>query len=248
MSWFILVPLLNLPTAIADEAPPPPIVNGEHTEDWPAVGQLMMCWGGCDMFCSGTLVDERWVITAAHCVEALDEYADYGYKMKFGVGPSLQDIEDSALIASWASHPSYNSYTLKHDIGVIELESDITAVEPMAVNKDSVSNAWVGESLTYVGYGVTSDYENDGGVKRYAEMPLESYDSGLLYSLDTSDGQNVCYGDSGGAALEDLGDGNYELVGVNSYVFGWESNGTACVGGGSGATRVDTHLDFIRDY
>ena len=91
-----------------------------------------------------------------------------------------------------------------------------------------------------------SDYYSSG-IKRYAEMPIYSYDNQFIYALDTADDQNLCSGDSGGAALEDNGGGNYELAGVNSFVFAYSSY-TTCEGGGSGATRVDRNIDFIEDY
>ena len=68
-------------------------------------------------------------------------------------------------------------------------------------------------------------------------------------------------GDSGGASLRYVErgdpewldewehyehDSRYVLVGVNSFVFA--QSGGPCDGGASGATRIDAHLDWLREY
>jgi len=66
----------------ADSPTPPPIVDGQPTSAFKAVGALVAVNNaGNDYFefCSGTLVDDKAVITAAHCIESIFEYIDYGY-------------------------------------------------------------------------------------------------------------------------------------------------------------------------
>ena len=79
------------PSALAEEAPP--VVNGSTTSDYEAVGVLLACESrGCSSFCSGNLVEANWVVTAAHCVDAMADYDRYGYDVYFGVGISWGDV------------------------------------------------------------------------------------------------------------------------------------------------------------
>jgi len=145
--------------------------------------------------------------------------------------------------------------SIENDVGIVELRSSLTSVDWMYVNKDNVNNSWIDDELTYVGYGITSDCTSNNdpdcytsGYKRYAKMPVYTFDSQFIYSLDLEDEQNICSGDSGGAALEKVSNNTYELAGVNSFGFAYESNYTTCEGGGSGAARVDKYISWIEGY
>jgi MYXO-CTERM domain-containing protein len=238
-------------TAFAQEAPP--IVNGDTTRDYGAVVTLYAAdsRGYGYNFCSGTLIAPDVVLTAAHCVAAMDENEDYGYpNLLVLVGYDLNSdtgITDYAEASSWAEHPSYNDNTLQNDIGIIELSSRITSVDYMPVNKDSISNRDIGDEYRYVGWGVTRDNGSDSTKKRYADLPAYDYDSYFLYAYDPSDNQNVCSGDSGGAGFELDASGNvYELAAVNSFVA--DDDSTPCEGGYTGGTRVDRYISWIEGY
>ncbi len=247
-----LAAVLASSLATADELPPPPIVNGSTTNNYEPVCAIMAAdssyWYGS--FCSCTLINRYWAVTAAHCVEAANE--DYrGYNIYVVFGGDLYDDSwiDYNLVSDAIEHPSYNSSTLANDIGLLELAGNgVTGVDIMPVNEDNVTNSWIGDELTYVGFGITGDNDHhSGGIKRYAEIPVYGYDSTFIYGRDTRDDQNVCSGDSGGAALEYVGSGKYELAGVNSFVW-TEWGGDPCDDGASGAVRLDRYLSWINGY
>jgi hypothetical protein len=229
-----------------------PMVNGTPTSDYPAVGALLVIddsgFGGA--ICSATLIDPGWAVTAAHCVELVNN--DYSsFDAYFAVGPDVyaaDGIVDHALVSAATRHPDFNASTLVNDVGVLELAGTIEAADPMPVNVDTIDNSWLGKDLRYVGYGITADGAKDGGVRRTADIPVETYDHMFIYSYDQTGTFNVCSGDSGGAGLEILGDGMFELAAVNSFVYSPDKDETPCVGGATGGTRVDRFIDWLSTY
>ena len=206
-------------------------------------------------FCSGTLIHEKWVATAAHCVEAVEEYSQYGLDIFFILGDNLYNEsgwEDYDVAVNWVMHPDYGNlqYDLGVDLGLMELDDGFPDIEPVLLNQETPSYEWEGFLLDYVGWGVTRDNGQDSGIKRHTQIPyvgtgsVVGYNDDFIISYDSE--TNLCSGDSGGAALQYTDEG-YFLVGVNSFVFSIQGS-QPCVGGASGATRIDLYYDWIRQY
>lgn len=238
--------LLLSALSLAQEAPP--IVGGAPTSDHIQVGMLAMSDGNNTTFdfCSGTLIDASWVLTAAHCLEAAQTYEDdYGLATFFIVGDNWGSIDAYAQAVDLIPHPQYNASSLDHDIGLMELSEPLSDQGIYLVNDVAPKDGWTDKDITYVGYGITSGNAQDNGVRRTVDVPFYGSDSKFIYGYhDTpNDPKNVCSGDSGGAALLKVS-GELVLAGVNSFVSG---QGDPCLGLGA-ATRVDTHIDWISDY
>jgi hypothetical protein len=197
------------------------------------------------VYCTGTLIAQDQVLTAAHCVAFMDDFTAYGAETWFLVGNDLTrsgGVEDMALVASVAIHPDYDPVSLAHDLAVMGLAEGVSG-EPMPLTEQTPGDSWAGRELWHIGFGLTGWDEEETGVKREVMLPIYTVTADHLVHYDPG-GDNLCLGDSGGPAI-DPSDGS--IVGVASYVWLFDEEGTFCDEGGSAAARVDIDADWITE-
>lgn len=230
-----------------DDAPVSRIVNGEETRDFPQVAALSAQYSSIDQsFCSATLVAPDELVTAAHCIDGMRGHLNNGavpYAV-FGGHVRAGEVSFASEIVEWGRHPDWTgSIQSGGDIAWIRIAEPNTQVPPMPLFAGAAADLSPGEVLDFVGFGVTRDRGSDGGIKRTAPIPFRNINGAYLISRDPE--KNVCSGDSGGAALRRVGEGQWVLVGVNSFVSDTAGDGTSCLTGQNGSTRVDLYRDWI---
>ena len=210
-------------------------------------------------FCSGTLVQDKWVVTAAHCVEAVQDYDRY-LTIYFVLGESIysnEGIVEFDTVVDSAMHPDYrgSNSQLSADIGVLELENGIESADPIYLSELVPDQTWAGMELDYVGWGITDDGREDSGIKRTTQIPYWDSDAQFIYAYDPQ--TNLCSGDSGGASLatlkEEIRSGWTNGSTMNLTVdmcwlvqFCFSKRGDPVKVHQSNA--IDAHIDWLREY
>ncbi len=237
--------------------PPPPIVGGDTTSDFEAVGALVVLnrsGGILASFCSGTLIDDSTVLTAAHCVDALRRLETLGLSdFEFVIGTNVYTPSgawERLAVTEAIQHPDWDPEANGNDLALLRLDGPAELAEPVLLNHSDNVADWLAGDITYVGWGDADDTSTDtAGIKRTVDIPVYAlYDS--LVITHSEDNQNLCYGDSGGAAFLTDGTGQMRLAGVNTFIFSLEGRTPTCEGSDSagGAERVDFYLDWIGEY
>lgn len=207
------------------------------------------------LMCTGTLIDSRFVLTAAHCLT--------GYSPEqLLIGAGGTSLADSMLYAaaSLASHPGYRELStldagLLDDIGLIRLTEPVASVVPLAVTppmdasllrnpKGMALYGWgvdeTGKVDDRLGYTKQRDYSATASRWYAGFNPRKQVAAGLAIKR-AGVFAGPCTGDSGGP-----------LVGFNSkrkpFVVGVVSYGVAdCLAGVPAIyTRVSPYRSWIK--
>ncbi|RWS20025.1 Serine proteinase stubble-like protein [Leptotrombidium deliense] len=213
---------------------------------------------GDEYFCGGSILNQRWIITAAHCV-ADEQAAD----IKVAVGThdvTKISAKDTFLVDKIIKHKNFteeSSGVLRNDIALLRLKSSINILSSDAINTVCLPKQDQGfvKNMEVSGWGRTDEQSLESKVLRTVQVAVqankECYRSmkGRFYAREMFcagvrvGGKDSCQGDSGGPIVKRI-----KRNGGKAYLAGIVSFGIGC--GRSGQygiyTRIPTYITWIR--
>jgi secreted trypsin-like serine protease len=234
---------------LASPTPSNAVTNADgltNTAPWLATIWVKDSAGGPDVqLCGGTLISEKAILTAAHCV-AHSEIAYVQFKS------ASENGERRIGVAARLWHQRYSKENYINDIGVLILAKPITDIEPLKLPPVNDIPLRSLESLSVIGYG-----EDQNGARpsraAIAKQKDMSSEGGVYFNSFNNDlmiaaGRYIerervfsgaCRGDSGGPLLSKFGS-TAVILGVVSY------GAVDCNASNPSAyTRVSAYLDWI---
>ncbi|CAG9837834.1 unnamed protein product [Diabrotica balteata] len=239
------------------------IVNGKPAKlnQFPWMAQIFYKRkNNTDAFlCGGSLINNRYVVTAAHCITDFKEKINI---VRIGINTLTPEIKVKRLnkdykVANITVHPNFNTVMGDdNDIALIRLARSvkyIVAIQPICLPTANMLNKeFIGENVDIAGWGLdtsghlTKDLQYITVPVREREICNEIFNTTLdqsQFCAGVSAGEDSCNGDSGGPMMWKRKESKdkYFLIGVVSY--GLKKCGT----GPAVYTNVPYFLKWILD-
>ena len=217
-----------------------------------------------DSSCGATFLGDRWVLTAAHCV---DEPFSRALQLNVGEHDLRDGAENAVSIANIFIHPQYDAPTIDYDIAIIELTEAVDAPTVQLANTSATDElAQQNSPVTVIGWGGRLGYAPNEGPTGDFPQVLHEVELQLLTNEQCRDtfsesqgvppqftgvtdvmicadfpggGRSACQGDSGGPLLANTNNG-WQQVGIVSWGVGCAAEGYPGV-----FTRVSSFNDWI---
>uniref|UniRef100_A0A0P4YX08 limulus clotting factor C n=1 Tax=Daphnia magna TaxID=35525 RepID=A0A0P4YX08_9CRUS len=243
----------------SNNAPWTKIVEGVETaaHEFPWQVFLVLRKNNDESFaCGGSLISDRWVLTAAHCLINND-------LIHITLGAHDLEDEDEVYQERYTSreyfiHPDWDSETLQADIALVRLPATISFskyIQPVCLDSPSdPAVSYVNDTVILTGWGLTSDESDRVSSVLHKTMVrvitnekcFEEYDSVITDEMICTSGedhQGSCYGDSGGPMNFRQADGTWKQIGIVSF----GSNQGCESGYANGFTRVSSFVSWIQN-
>jgi len=216
-------------------------VNPKHKLPYQVLVSPCNKQGQC-LMCGGTILNKRYVVTAAHCLYGGSDLMSLKDGAKFRVMLGEHDhckANPSFVLASAVhKHPNFdiNSPSGDNDIAILKLAKDLTfsdKIKPVCL-PTSATKDYSGKASTISGWGGTKAFTPMNPVDQPRQCALKEAIVNILKTTDKkcsdfigdassttqlcawAKGKDACQGDSGGP-LTVAENGKYVLLGVVSF-------------------------------
>lgn len=202
---------------------------------------------GAYVFCGGTAISTRWIVTAAHCLD------DDGDKLKVSQGLAVTKLGTSKMrVVGWDRYRTFSKNTDDYDIALVKTSQPLDVV-PMRYDgrkryfKSNRKYEVLGFGKTRNGGKASNSLrrglvrDRSGSAKTCGAHGKDFRRNTMICAGDVQGKIDACQGDSGGPLV--TRSGGRALVGVVSFGRGCGSKRYPGV-----YTRVSTFAKWIRKH
>ncbi|XP_063079933.1 IgGFc-binding protein-like [Engraulis encrasicolus] len=237
------------------------IVGGEDSAagSWPWQVSLQR---DLEHYCGGSLINNQWILTAAHCTDGISSADMARWTVRLGV----KDLDISSAneltntLTEVIVHPEYDDWTLDNDIALLQMSTPVTFndyISPVCL-ADSNSVFHNGTASWATGWGDINEGESlpHPGTLQEVEVPVignrqcdcfyQPIDWPITQNMICSGlldgGKDACQGDSGGPMVNQQ-NSVWIQSGLVSFGYGCAREGFPGV-----YTRVSSYQSWIESH
>ncbi|EGR1092150.1 GlyGly-CTERM sorting domain-containing protein [Vibrio cholerae] len=197
----------------------PRIINGSDATlgEWPSIVALVTRGQNAfdGQFCGGSFLGDRYVLTAAHCVDFRDPTT---VDVVIGINNLNNEASEGVRVPVRRIyiHEDYVDRTLLNDIAILELDRAVVADQITLAAADARVGTAVGTTLKVAGWGTTSPSGRSNFPSVLQQVEVDLIDQAVcqtamgegISSMENSanfcagrNNQDSCRGDSGGPII-----------------------------------------------
>uniref|UniRef100_T1J964 Peptidase S1 domain-containing protein n=1 Tax=Strigamia maritima TaxID=126957 RepID=T1J964_STRMM len=232
------------------------IVGGQAADKGEYPWQVSMqrtSWSGAFHFCGGAIIDERTIVTAAHCVEGVSassvKVVAGEHRLNYNEG-----TEQTVSVSRIISHRYFDSQALINDIAILKLSTplkfDGKNVAPVCLPTKKQEHTGY---CTVTGWGALREGGSMPSILQEVAVPVvtdskcrqvygySAIPANVMCAGYAQGARDACQGDSGGPLVCEEANGQFVLAGVVSW-----GNGCARPGYYGIYTQVSHFLSWIQ--
>ncbi|KRT86665.1 Trypsin [Oryctes borbonicus] len=223
-----------------------------QAQRWPWIAALYFKDVTYEQFCGGSLITDRHVLTASHCLEGL-KASDIRVRLgEYDFTKTNETRSQDFSISEIIMHEDYSTLTYENDVAIVKLSKPTifnSYIWPVCL--PPTNDKFEGKTAVVAGWGQIRYQGYTSELLLEATIPIwyqkecvaafaQRITDNMICAAAYEGGVDSCKGDSGGPLLHQLDNERWVVIGIVSWGIGCGNKGKPGL-----YTRVNNYIPWI---